>query len=755
MAERRTFHLLYASQTGTAQSIAEEMVMIADDEHLDADLHSLQEHALVHHLITSKPARGTSICAVFIVSTTGEGDPPDDSVAFFRKLNATLRAGTLDLSHVHYCILALGDSNRSDFCKPGKSLDSLLSTAGAARFYATVFADDDDAELMSATVDKWRDGLWLPLGRALHRPLDPAVALSKPEVARAVQSNVKNAQSEPNHASLVQNGQSPAEKENRPPLAMPPHRKENGTIRQPMSTMSKESPSTTPRAKVNYAVPKLSKEFLCISYDKKKVRNCGLRESTWPLECVKDSLPSVGNVIPMRLVAFQRLTGSGAARTAYEIELRLAHEEQYSVFCYQPGDTIGIVSPNPPEEVDAFLQRLRVIENADDVYQLDIIDSAVGKLPRHIPQSSTLRNVLTHNVDIRASPSKALVRALADLTDDELNRDQLLYWCSKSGSKAYTDEIVKEHASTLDLLMRFKEIEIRPERLLEFLPKLQPRQFSIASSPLRHGARTIRLAFNLECFGKRNATDKRCKHGIATGYLYRLMQSLQSLLADGDLRCLSCDSIADELFRQRRLYDDDSLNDKPDEEALDMVHPLISVYLRRSQGFRLPDYDMWRPMIFIATGTGIAPMIGFLDHLSRIRYNNPLAYIGETWLFFGSRNREHDFIYKDALSRYVDEGILNTLDAVFSRDQNDESSTEPKYVQHLLAEKADAVRQWIVDELAHVFVCGDLAKMGIGLRETVVSIIAGNDSSSMQRTEAKEYLNKMVLEKRYCQDLWS
>ena len=75
-------------------------------------------------------------------------------------------------------------------------------------------------------------------------------------------------------------------------------------------------------------------------------------------------------------------------------------------------------------------------------------------------------------------------------------------------------------------------------------------------------------------------------------------------------------------------------------------------------------------------------------------------------MLFGERNRKHDTLLADQLDHWVTNGHLTHLDRVFSRDQ-----PERRYVQHLLRDQADRLREWI-DRGATVLVCGSLAGMG-------------------------------------------
>ena len=70
---------------------------------------------------------------VCVVSTTGQGDAPDNASKFFRWVKGRSNSSTM-LAAWRYCVLALGDTNYDQFCKPGKVLDKRLEELGARRF---------------------------------------------------------------------------------------------------------------------------------------------------------------------------------------------------------------------------------------------------------------------------------------------------------------------------------------------------------------------------------------------------------------------------------------------------------------------------------------------------------------------------------------------------------------------------------------------------------------------------------------------
>ncbi|KAI0214798.1 hypothetical protein LSAT2_000049 [Lamellibrachia satsuma] len=142
-SDKSRFLLLYGSQTGQAQGIAEEITDRAPGQGLNAELHclSLTEKRFYLERETCAFYLERETCAVIIVSTTGDGEPPDTVLKFMRRLRKKTLPGDY-MAHLHYTMLGLGDSNYTNFCKCGKTLDGRLQQLGATRFYPAGWADD-------------------------------------------------------------------------------------------------------------------------------------------------------------------------------------------------------------------------------------------------------------------------------------------------------------------------------------------------------------------------------------------------------------------------------------------------------------------------------------------------------------------------------------------------------------------------------------------------------------------------------------
>ena len=124
--------VVYASQTGFAQQLAERSAENLRTTGLAVKLRAIGE---VDSAMLAKAGR-----ALFIASTTGEGDPPDQALAFVRGAMAQPAA----LEHLRYAVLALGDREYEHFCGFGHQLDRWLRQHGAQPLFDIVEVDNAD-----------------------------------------------------------------------------------------------------------------------------------------------------------------------------------------------------------------------------------------------------------------------------------------------------------------------------------------------------------------------------------------------------------------------------------------------------------------------------------------------------------------------------------------------------------------------------------------------------------------------------------
>ncbi|MGO1073058.1 sulfite reductase subunit alpha [Lysobacter sp. CA199] len=153
----------------------------------------------------------------------------------------------------------------------------------------------------------------------------------------------------------------------------------------------------------------------------------------------------------------------------------------------------------------------------------------------------------------------------------------------------------------------------------------------------------------------------------------------------------------------------------------------IDLRIRSNASFHAPGDA--RPMILIGNGTGLAGLRALLK--TRIAAGHH-----RNWLLFGERNAACDLHYRDELETWLAQGLIERADYAFSRD-----GQRRIYVQELLRERIEAVREWIAGGAA-VYVCGSLEGMAPGVE------------TALREAVGVEALEGMAADGRYRRDVY-
>jgi NADPH-ferrihemoprotein reductase len=177
------------------------------------------------------------------------------------------------------------------------------------------------------------------------------------------------------------------------------------------------------------------------------------------------------------IVTKKELHKVGSGRSCLHLEVS-THKE---ILQYQTGDHIGIY----PENEDHLVAQLAKLLKMDPEQVVSIFDISNDSKP--IVGPCTIRALLTQYFDIAFYAKKTQLRVLAQYATDKTEQDRLFKLSSdEPGNIDYENYIVKANRTIMEVLSDFPSVQVPHAHFFEHCPKLQPRYYSISSSPHQH-----------------------------------------------------------------------------------------------------------------------------------------------------------------------------------------------------------------------------------------------------------------------------
>jgi len=732
--------VLYGSATGNAEYISKEIHEQAAAHDLVSTWGTLNEYKKLGFMEKK--------LIVIVTSTTGDGDAPENANRFVRFIKRRTHDANM-LKDKCFCVLALGDTNYSKFCNVGKQVDKSFSKLGGSRLMDITCADE--ATGLDDVVEPWKVKFWEEIDKLFQDGnLLQAEAGVASEVKPAETAGEQN-QTESINLELI-NSEEPEQEVvgwKQPSFVYGFEELiQNSSVDLLKKKLSEVRPVRFPRcmAKVTF----LGRESRSITNSSMKRGN--ERKTETPEDSVVGD--SAMNPIIAQAVSARYLTTKKSSKrvvsTTFEIR---PPEDSQSIPEWQPGDSIGVICPNPSLLVEGIIRRLGLSRDR----KINVKRLSPGK-PTSTPffpqfdDDITIWEVLTWGVDLVSLPRKQFLRVLAEFCTNEFEELQLKLLANPVGKSEYKEVIENQQPSVLELLQMFPSCDPPLENLLSSLPALPPRFYSIANSPLGpFGYSRVQIAYTVvrntvdytENVDKKSQGEKRILSGVCTSWMESLCEQF---LVDNKSPRLR--------FGQGNM---------------------IKVFIRPGSGFCLPA-DLSHPIVMIGAGTGIAPFIGFLEHLvylEKIGEKRQLEMYdgfwrglmdpcegdivdessetkeeyGEVSLYTGCHHPEQDMLFHDKVADYEESSILNRFVCAFSRY----GDNKKEYVQDKIHENGKLIVRQLLDESGYLYVCGRL-QMATDVNSMLLKVF--QEHGGLSAEEAKERIADMIKRGRYAKDVW-
>ena len=358
----------------------------------------------------------------------------------------------------------------------------------------------------------------------------------------------------------------------------------------------------------------------------------------------KPSIFGRHNPFPAPLLTNHKLNLHGSAKETRHFEFSLAGSD----LAYEAGDALAVRPQNCPILVRELLA----------VLGCSGAESVLGGNGAPI----RLQEALLCDFEITRIPP-ALLKVVAEQTGDGM-----LNQLAGPGVNGELTQYLRGR-EIIDLLHAHPAAKLSAAEFVPLLKRLQPRLYSISSSPKAHPGE-VHLTINVV----RYEAHGRSRKGVCSSFL------------------------------------------------ADRVAPKngVPVFVHSNQAFRIPNRSD-TPMIMIGPGTGIAPFRAFLEERQAV------GATGKNWLFFGDQKSSTDFLYREEMEDFLMAGVLTRLDLAWSRDQS-----EKVYVQQRLLEQGQELWNWL-EQGAAIYVCGDASRMAKDVDATLQEVIRQGGSKTPEQ----------------------
>lgn len=370
-------------------------------------------------------------------------------------------------------------------------------------------------------------------------------------------------------------------------------------------------------------------------------------------------------------IADNRLLGVGSAEYGLrELVLNLPDDTTY----YEAGDHFVMYPKNAHCLVEAYVKLVGVDPYAVIKEPVDV----GGKRPYPHPTGLTLFDTLLHCVDLGAVPSPAFSRELLGRKDVD-----------------YKNDIASPRRTVLDLALESGQ-PVSLEDVLYNLTPMQPRYYSIASSPLVHPTQVYLTYRPVKYVSSVGAI----REGTCTTYMSNLATSSEIVGA-----------------------------------------------VRSNPSFRLPQ-DPSAPVLLMAGGCGIAAIHAFLEErLAQAECMQQTSF-GESVLYLGFRSPS-DEVYRDLVDEAVERGVLTNVQVSYTA-----GCVRPDQHCRLVSEtvRGNGKHVWnLFESGGYTYLCGGARTFGAAIEREVIAII--QEQGKMNEEEAVAYLRQLIKEGRFCEDL--
>ncbi|EGG07344.1 uncharacterized protein MELLADRAFT_77606 [Melampsora larici-populina 98AG31] len=424
---------------------------------------------------------------------------------------------------------------------------------------------------------------------------------------------------------------------------------------------------------------------------------------------------------------------------------------------YQPGDHLAVWPVNPDSEVERLMKLLGLWKKRETVVDLTSLDPTLAKVP--FPSPAAYDAIFRHYLDISTTASRQLLSSLAQFAPTERAREEMREL--GTNKDRYSNTVARLGLRLGECMMMamngplesedplsenfgagwLEEWKIPFDRIVSGLPRLQPRFYSISSSP-----KMVPDKVHITAVVLKYGSGDRLVYGCGTNYLLNVKLALNG----------EHERLANQPIDQRHHGVPKYKLEGPRGKYLGPSGELrIPIHIRRSS-MRLPT-SPHIPVVMIGPGTGVAPFRSFIqERVTSARKAKERGGGLEQWanivLFYGCRKENEDFLYREEWDQYAAE--LDGKFKMFTAVSRKPGTEKKRYVQDDIWDQRSMIGEMILQKKGYTYICGDAKHMAKDVEETLRKVL-GEYRGGTAEVEGAQELKILKDRNRLLLDVWS
>jgi sulfite reductase alpha subunit-like flavoprotein len=329
-----------------------------------------------------------------------------------------------------------------------------------------------------------------------------------------------------------------------------------------------------------------------------------------------------------------------------------------------PGSTVVLYPKNFPKDVQVLIDLMEWDSVADKPLEWSSSRPSQNKENLQVPYRArpkklhtlqkhpSLRHLLTHHIDITAVPKRNFIRELTYFTKDEREKDRLKELTKMGDQEEFYDYTARPRRTIIEVLQDFQGVKIPWQRCLDLFPIIRGREYSISNGRNMLEGDVFRIEL-LVALVEYKTIIRKPRQGLCSRYV--------KYLVPGTLLTVTFKNVM-----RKNVLGDMVMEGTSNPCLIEQIEHIE------------------RPLIAIATGTGIAPVRALIQYRHRLyeddlvsksdfangfvpSIDSNISGPGPVLLFYGCRNKNADFYFQDEWEKLEGIGLFEVHGA-FSRD---------------------------------------------------------------------------------------